>query len=701
VDVSFQQPLPRIPEQYQVVALLGEGGMGAVYKARNVFTNAFVAIKVIRADRATDTMLQRFQREATAASALNHPNAVKVTDFGLLDGNPYLVMEFVDGESLENKVLRDGPLQESEAVRIFTDVTAALARAHSIGVVHRDLKPANILVTQGPNGESAKILDFGIARFVDANEIKALTQTGEVFGTPLYMSPEQLRGEAADARSDIYAFGAVMYRCLTGVLPHDGDTAYEIMFKRLAEKPPSFTQLGRTNIPAGLERIIFRCLELDPRDRYRNASDLAIDLETYKSSRLLGKAVLPDLNDVSSASRKAIRRHKSLLIGGVITAVLLTSAGALLLPGLMKGLHRQKEFSAIHGLIDKADKDYDTGQTVAAEKEYREALDSIERDPTLTTKLDRIVCYEQASRCADKNRDYDGELRFIDSLLLSGEQLEQIPFWESKRNAALDQVLDIAGKAQRRNDFATAAKYYSLAWSSLGAMANEETEIKCYNNDLNLAESLQRIGRTGDAIEYAKEGITFELKRIKKKGGTTDPRFQYGKASQLYELIADIYQKQGGHEQEELDARLEAEKVVQLSTNQSNSYALWGRNRLIEMLLDRHELEQINTLLKEQQDGIHNYKEFDGDLLSAWTSKWQGDEDVQKHETSKAVQSYRQSWKILTNSVLISTPPGLGLAHSLFAAAGKLAPEDVQAMRSSYEKCAKKYRFHQSLSAQN
>jgi serine/threonine protein kinase len=302
---------PVLPAEYEFLAKLGEGGMGVVYKARNLYTNRTVAIKMLKSG-ASQIAMQRFQREAQATCAFTHPNVVQALAFDVIDETAYLVMEYVEGETLSERLTKRGSLTEQETMAIFRNVCAGLASAHANGIVHRDLKPSNIVLTRFDGRETARVLDFGIAKMVDTDSQAKLTQTGEVFGTPLYMSPEQLKGEKIEPASDVYSVGAVMYHCLAGEPPHEGDSAYAIMFKRLGEKPLSFEKHDK-QISGDVESIVMKCLELDPKKRYSNAGELVGQIDRYRKSNAFTRTINTLKRRIVSAS------HAS----GVLTVIAL------------------------------------------------------------------------------------------------------------------------------------------------------------------------------------------------------------------------------------------------------------------------------------------------------------------------------------------------------------------------------------------
>lgn len=277
----------KIGDRYEVESELGKGALGVVFRARDATLGRVVAIKVMQEKMAADTVAAlRFQREARMAASLQHPNIVTVYDFGVLpDNRPYIVMEFLDGESVEEVLKRSIRMQSSKAVPLFISVCQALAHAHKNGIVHRDLKPANIVLIKDEIGNDVvKLVDFGIAKPMTEQD-SDLTVAGTVLGTPSYMSPEQCLGKPLDGRSDIYSLGCVMYHILTGFRPLTGDSALETLSKHISEQPRSFSEVAQgVPLPAVLERCVFRALMKAPGERHQSVVELRDELENALTS---------------------------------------------------------------------------------------------------------------------------------------------------------------------------------------------------------------------------------------------------------------------------------------------------------------------------------------------------------------------------------------------------------------------------------
>ena len=271
--------------KYTLGALLGQGGMGAVYRSHHPLLNRPVAIKVMLANIAADPQAhQRFLREAQLVAVLSHPNIVNIFDVDIQDGQPYIVMDFAPGGSLAAR-LQAGPIALGETLRLAAPLADALAYAHGQGLIHRDLKPANVLLR--PDG-SPVLADFGLARPIMGDSAAQITATGAVMGTLAYMAPEQFSARPADARSDLYAFGVMLYEMLTGRVPFEGDSA-QIMYGHLQQPPPPPRQLNPA-LPDAVERLILRLLEKNPDMRPQSAADLAAELRALQSA---GAAIGP------------------------------------------------------------------------------------------------------------------------------------------------------------------------------------------------------------------------------------------------------------------------------------------------------------------------------------------------------------------------------------------------------------------------
>jgi serine/threonine-protein kinase len=266
-----------VADRYRVLELIGRGGMGVVYRAEHSRIGKILALKLLTGELTCDSdQVARFKREALMASRLSHPNTVQVFDFGEADGLAYLAMEYVRGRDLGSVVSDAGHLGAERTARIILQVCSSLAEAHEKGIVHRDLKPENIMIVQGQSGEDvAKVLDFGLAKLRESSELSDVTSSGSIVGTPYYMSPEQIRGEAIGPPSDVYALGAVLYACVTGTVVFDAPTPMGVLTRHITEQPqPPSLRAPTLGIPKSLERIILKALAKDPSARFASAGML-------------------------------------------------------------------------------------------------------------------------------------------------------------------------------------------------------------------------------------------------------------------------------------------------------------------------------------------------------------------------------------------------------------------------------------------
>ena len=287
-----------VGKTYRVEKKLGEGGMGAVYRAVDVNLDRAVALKVIRPDLvAGPDFVKRFLREAKAAAAFQHPHSVQVYAFGEDAGLVYMALEYVNGRELRELIRERGALPAARTIEIGSQILAALQKAHEQGIVHRDLKPQNVMVSIEDGSDAVKILDFGIAKMKEANAGGVQTQAGTIMGTVAYMSPEQARGEQVDGRSDLYSVGIMLYQMITGEVPFQGKSSMELLKKQI-EQPPPPPRSKRRDVPVELERVILKALEKKKTDRYPDARTFAQALEACRGlgeATVVGEAVTGSL----------------------------------------------------------------------------------------------------------------------------------------------------------------------------------------------------------------------------------------------------------------------------------------------------------------------------------------------------------------------------------------------------------------------
>lgn len=329
-----QDPLigKTLHEKYRILELLGAGGMSRVYKAQQTLTRKIVALKLLNKHLSSNpTMMRRFQAEAQASHHLAHQNIITVYDFGITEDNqPFIIMDYLEGRPLSDIVKTWGQLSIDRCLSIAKQILEALEHAHESGVLHRDLKPSNIvLIAAGDNTDYVKLVDFGIAKILPKAGLEAqeLTQSGDVFGSPLYMSPEQCLGNMTDARSDIYAVGCLLYECLTGRPPLVGNNTLETMHKQVSEMPAGLTNVkADVRLAKQLEDIVFKAMAKEPENRFQSAHEMRKAIEQTQAEWRGGSAVVAYMRRYSSRidrhfQNKLGKRWRSKIIVSTLLAL--------------------------------------------------------------------------------------------------------------------------------------------------------------------------------------------------------------------------------------------------------------------------------------------------------------------------------------------------------------------------------------------
>jgi len=330
-----------IAGRFTILGRLGRGSMGAVYRARQEAVGRDVALKIVRSDRAHDSETKaRFEREARAISLLTSQHTITAFDFGEAeDGSWFLAMEMLEGESVGDRLRREGRIDWIDALRFAREALRSLAEAHSKGIVHRDLKPDNLFLarlpdTGGPRREICKVLDFGIAKWEQAGDgrIDQLeTQAGTVFGTPRYMSPEQAQGNPLDARSDLYSLGVLLYQMLTGSPPFVDDDAVVVMARHIKDEPPPFAEFASSvSIPPRVEAAVRRALAKSPNDRPQTAEQMSFELEqALEETRAVASGVQPASAPPASGVARTRSRFTRYVLGGVFLGGAVVTAATM------------------------------------------------------------------------------------------------------------------------------------------------------------------------------------------------------------------------------------------------------------------------------------------------------------------------------------------------------------------------------------
>jgi serine/threonine-protein kinase len=447
-----------IDDKYRIVRLIGEGGMGAVYEGENMRIHRRVAIKVLHAGVAeTAEAVQRFEREAQAAGRIGSEHIVEVLDLGnLASGDRYMVMEFMDGDSLSDRIRDRGRLNPAEIYPIAVQLLDALAAAHGAGIIHRDLKPDNVFLLRSRSGRAdfVKLLDFGISKFnkLSGDSGMSMTRTGSVMGTPYYMAPEQAKGSrAVDYRVDIYATGVILYECITGQVPFNADTFNELLFKIVLEAPPPIEQLV-PDVDTNFAAIINKAMARDPGHRFESAQDFRQALDQWvqgnpivvpvvqaQSASSAPTGVAPTVHGTSAPTpgtwsqtgaypadaTPQRKSNKGLVIGIALLALLLVGGGGIALKMSNDAAARAEAAARVEDEKRKAEEERkkreeaerqkatEEAERIRAEAERakQEAAAAAEEAKKLTSPKARAEAQKEADRKAQEAAAAEAKLR--------------------------------------------------------------------------------------------------------------------------------------------------------------------------------------------------------------------------------------------------------------------------------------------------
>lgn len=537
-----------LTDKYELLSSLGGGGAGLVYKARHLYLQKVVAIKIMFPHLSlNEVKVQRFKQEALIMSQLSHPNIVGVIDFGqAAKGEPYIVMDCLEGETLSEVLDKDGAMPVERALPILLQTCDALVYAHSKGLIHRDLKPSNIMLVTTPEGkEAVKLIDFGLVKqFIDSDSIR-LTQTGEVFGSPYYMAPEQIRAEKVDARTDVYAMGIVIYETLTGMLPFSGDDAHTVFKKQLTADPGHIAIDAPSVVRDQLELIILKALAKEPERRFQDMESLRDALlqvnqqpQSLDRTRTLWNLVAMRCQNYWNSLSKSI-------VGLVAMVAILISAVAVLF----------YTFVVPHGV------ELDPDKTIT----WQAASNVVHMDPNEMRDQDLMAKLLLNSMYKEKDRD---TARYADALNKQGVLYLETGRYDKaestfKELIGLRQIL--AGKGSvavidALNNLATC--YYNQQRYDEAQPLYEEGIVKAQTvfgqNDLELAQPLSNqsdiYGKKNDLLQaesmarralaiWKNEGMENSPESLITQSRLADYYYAHGRSEEAQVLYKDLLHK--------------------------------------------------------------------------------------------------------------------------------------------------------------
>ena len=511
-----------LAEKYFLESLIGRGGMSSIYKAKQILMDKYFAVKLMHVFLMSDsTNIRRFQVESKAAASLNHPNLISVQDFGITpDGIPYLVMDFIDGKTLQDILDEEDSMGVEYCLDVMRQVMAGLAHIHENGIVHRDLKPSNVMISKNSDGsELVRIVDFGIAKVLDEGKT-ALTLTGEVLGSPPYMSPEQCQGKPLDARSDIYALACMMYQCLSGKLPVMGKNLLETFTMQITYIPKPLSEVvPHAKIPVLVEDAVLKGLEKDPQHRFQSVAEFRKRLfEGYEKAREQEalQYLAARLNSRFRRFRQRINQNAALL--GLLSFLLIATGGSLLVfnptcrqfthsavtqsiystcmdAGRLMGLWN---FEAGKWFLDRAVREADFGKVADNRINSRDALQNLYDRYGYRVDAKRVDSQIKEIKSQWLVNRFNIKMRDEDQVSASLLDVMQIPSDKAQARTMANSLTELAEKSLKRGAYALAERQAARAASIYSDELHERTSqsMRALNA---LCTSLELNGRLTEA----------------------------------------------------------------------------------------------------------------------------------------------------------------------------------------------------------
>lgn len=670
-----------LAEHYQVLELIGCGGWGLVYKARQQLLGRMAAIKILHQHHILDPeKVMRFKREAEAASQFNHPAIAAVYDYGVLNnGLPYIVMGYVEGRSLLEVIEQDGPLTIERALNVFIQISSALELAHERGVIHRDIKPHNVFLTK--EKDEVKILDFGLAKLTSPEEgAPTLTQSGHTIGTPAYMSPEQCMGLKLDARSDIYSFGCVMYEALTGERAFDGTDAFDCMNMHMHGGVSFADKKVHDVLPEQLELCVLKTLEKNPVDRFQNAAELTQalrDIQRHASRRTRRTP----FEKWIAALRKRLggpkKTWKRLLLESTATVLMLGALIAMMVTStnnLVQNANNDVNPADLwKRYYNKAGRFFDTDNFKDASINYKIALEQAKKLGPQDERLSKTVLrLEESLRREGKV----GESKQIEQWFVSIKNSNYgLMYGTAQQNA--EEIIQLSAQLQNKPDDHKIAE-------RLAAVLNDQ------------AARFFTDGRIDDGFDLVKQAIELEEKHLgqthaeyakslsnmayvyKLKGQSAKAEDLYKKALDIREKylgdsnplvgrslrnLADFYLEKGQYDKAE-ELLLRSLEVYKKSSGSDSADYAWGLNNLGLALLAQGKREEARRYFDQALTGRTKLYGPQG-LDVGRTLNNIGQLDLMEHKYKDAEQAYAKALRIYEKHLDADNPDTTNCAYNL------------------------------------